>query len=1099
MTPRRLLVRSLVHYRAVNAAVALGVAVGAAVLTGALMVGTSVRGSLRGLTLDRLGAIDHAAVGDRYFRESVSEDLAGLGGAATAVVARASAEHGSTGARASKVAVQGVDRRFWDFYGTPVPRLGPREIAINRRLADELGAGEGDAVLLRIRTDDLVPAESVMGRKADSVRLLRLQVATVLEDAGPGRFGLSPRQQRPLNAFAARETLQRALEQPGRANALFVAGGTVAEVEAAWRDAFSGEDAALAFRTLPDGAGLIVESERVTLDEAAAAAVHAAAAAAGLRSSEVLTYLANTIAANGRAIPYSTVTALQDWPASLRLADGSALGDLRPGEIVLNEWAARDVGARAGQDVELAYYVVGPGSTLETASRAFRLAGVARMDGAALDSDYAPPYRGMTDRTRMSDWNPPFPIDLRLIRPRDEDYWDRYRAAPKAFVSLSDAKALWTSRFGQLTSIRVSAPPRTALQDAVPAFREALRQRLDPAAFGLSIQPVKRIGLDAASGATDFAGLFVGFSLFLIASAAILVALLFRLGVERRSREVGALLATGHSPRLVRSLLFAEGGLLALAGCILGVPGGVAYAQLMILGLNTWWSGAVGGSFLAFHFRWVDPVVGAVAAQVLMLVAIRLAVRQLTRLSPNALLAGKVEPAAGAPGQDRRARRLRWVAAGCGALALALLGLSTGGDASARVGSFFGAGSLALVAALILFRAELLARGRRREAVTGIAQLGLRNGRRNPTRSVLSAALVACASFMIVTVAMNRHDVAAEEPDFASGDGGFRIVAEADAPLFRDRIEEVAAGQPGIRRVVPLRVRAGEDASCLNLYQPSEPTLAGVPGAMIRRGGFAFQKTLAATDEERANPWLLLEKDFGGAVPVFGDANSTAWILHLGVGDELEVEGGSGERRRLLLAGVLSRSIFQSELLLSEERFLEIFPGHSGYQGLLVETDSNRAAVALEEAFADEGLDAVRTSERLAGFLIVENTYLSTFRTLGGLGLLLGTLGLAVVMARSVLERRGELALLEALGFASGPIARLIVAENAFLLLFGVGTGTAAALLAVAPHLAGGAADPPWLPLAATLGVVVALGLLAGVVAAVLALRAPLLPSLRRD
>jgi ABC-type lipoprotein release transport system permease subunit len=58
----------------------------------------------------------------------------------------------------------------------------------------------------------------------------------------------------------------------------------------------------------------------------------------------------------------------------------------------------------------------------------------------------------------------------------------------------------------------------------------------------------------------------------------------------------------------------------------------------------------------------------------------------------------------------------------------------------------------------------------------------------------------------------------------------------------------------------------------------------------------------------------------------------------------------------------------------------------------------------------------VPTEERLANFHRVENTYLSTFQMLGGLGLILGTLGMAAVLLRNVLERRRELALLRAVG-----------------------------------------------------------------------------------
>ena len=587
--------------------------------------------------------------------------------------------------------------------------------------------------------------------------------------------------------------------------------------------------------------------------------------------------------------------------------------------------------------------------------------------------------------------------------------------------------------------------------------------------------------------------------MFLIAAAAILVSLLFRLGVELRAKEIGTLLATGHTLGFVRMLLLCEGAVLAGAGCLIGIPGAIAYASLMLYGLSTWWSGAVGGSFLELHASAADPLMGAVSAFVLMLASIGLSLRRLAHLSPNALLAGRLEAAMSAAAAAQKSRRLRIVAAAMAVAALGLLGISLGADAASRLGAFFGAGTLALAAALVLLRSVLLRPQRGALGVASLAGLGFRNGSRNPTRSVLSATLVACASFMIVTVAMNRHDVSAQEPDLRSGDGGFRLLAEADVPLFNARIDEVATAGADSMQLVPLRVRAGEDASCLNLYQPSQPTLAGVPQALVERGGFAFQASLAETSAERENPWLLLERDFDGAIPVFGDANSVTWILHLALGDELQVVDSSGRNRRLVIAGLLSRSIFQSELLLAEERFLELYSDHSGYQALLVETDDAGASGALEEAFADEGLDAVRTADRLAGFLVVENTYLSTFQTIGGLGLLLGTLGLAVVMVRSVLERRGELALLGALGFSQGAIVRLIFSENSFLLVFGVGTGATAALLAIAPHLASGAADPPWLPLALTLGAIVGLGLAAGGVAANLALRTPLLASLRRD
>ena len=67
MSTWRFIVRSLAYHWRIHLAVALGVAAATAVLTGALLVGDSVRGSLRRLTLDRLGRIDEVLVTDRFF------------------------------------------------------------------------------------------------------------------------------------------------------------------------------------------------------------------------------------------------------------------------------------------------------------------------------------------------------------------------------------------------------------------------------------------------------------------------------------------------------------------------------------------------------------------------------------------------------------------------------------------------------------------------------------------------------------------------------------------------------------------------------------------------------------------------------------------------------------------------------------------------------------------------------------------------------------------------------------------------------------------------------------------------------------------------
>src|SRR5205814_2761005 len=216
--------------------------------------------------------------------------------------------------------------------------------------------------------------------------------------------------------------------------------------------------------------------------------------------------------------------------------------------------------------------------------------------------------------------------------------------------------------------------------------------------------------------------------------------------------------------------------------------------------------------------------------------------------------------------------------------------------------TFFGGGALLLTAALAGL--WLWMKRTRHGTVSGrgaaaLARLGGRNAARNPTRSLLTAALLASAAFLLVAVESFRRQPGREFLDEHGGSGGFNLIAETDVPLYQpfqtgpgrgdfdDRLQTAYGGSSTDPRleaaravldgttVVPLRLRGGDDASCLNLFQASRPRVLGVPDSLIRRGGFKFYETEATTPEERANPWLLLTKPApNGAVPVVVENNT---------------------------------------------------------------------------------------------------------------------------------------------------------------------------------------------------------------------------------
>ena len=206
---------------------------------------------------------------------------------------------------------------------------------------------------------------------------------------------------------------------------------------------------------------------------------------------------------------------------------------------------------------------------------------------------------------------------------------------------------------------------------------------------------------------------------------------------------------------------------------------------------------------------------------------------------------------------------------------------------------------------------------------------------------------------------------------------------------------------------------------------------------------------------------------------------------------------------RLTLVAALSDSVLQGELIMSDANFVAAFPEQQGYRFLLIDTPAASAGAigtAIERGASDLGADAVATAERLEEYHAVENANISTFQTLGGLGLVIGTVGLAAVLLRNVLERRRELALLRAVGYRATHLLAIVVAENALLIVCVVTLGAIAAAVAIGPAaLSRGARLPLSAGGAGLLLAVLAAGLLSSVIATRAALRAPLVASLRAE
>jgi ABC-type antimicrobial peptide transport system permease subunit len=1164
MSSLSLILRSLWYHLRINAAVALGVAAAVAVLTGALLVGDSVRGSLRHLILDRLGNIDSVLLTQRFFRTQLADEVQSgveqcYSDVFPAILMQGTLDQpGEETRRASNVTVIGADERFWRQGSVRPSKLpGLDEVVLNQTLADELRATVGSRVILRLPQSVDIPADSPLGRKTETSQSRALRVIDIVAAESLGRFGLRPTQQFVHNAYTSIETLQELLEQPDKANAIFVADDTNPAGLA--RGGRANCDVALRRSLQPTLAdyGINLEktdrgyfnftSDRMVLEPAAAEAI--LRALTDHKPQGVLVYLANYIKTTKddkeAKIPYSTIAAVDFAEAPplgpLTTLDGRTIHEIGDAQIVLNSWAADDmrqqgVELQPGDLIELEYFE--PESThgrVRETKSTFKLAGVVELSGIADDPNFTPELKGVTDKESIANWDPPFPYDadrVRTLKPNDQDeqYWDDHKATPKGFVSLAAGERLWASRFGRITSIRVPA----AEGMTVESLASRVAREIKSADLGFTFLPLKKQGLQAAAGTTSFNMLFLGFSFFIIAAAVMLVALLFKLGIDQRAGEIGVLLASGISRDKTRTMLVVEGAVVAAIGALVGVAGGIGYAWLMIAGLNHWWTEAIVTPFLKLHITPLSLAIGGASGLLIAVLTIVLALRQTRRASVRRLLAGQVT-------EERFARRRgAWAPVMAIVMLLAAVGLvvyarQLAGEAQAI--AFFGSGALVLGGLLAavwhslrsdrggLWRTAPSHSAIPQSSTGALTRLAVRNAGRAPLRSTLTIGLVAAATFLIVAISAFRLEPPGDTGNPNTGSGGFALVATSDLPIYQDLNTPAGRSEAGFdgesdaivagTTVFPIRVQSGDDASCLNLYQSQQPRVLGVSAELIKRGGFVFAETAADSAEEEANPWLLLNRSpepYGfeveqdePVVPAILDASTATYSLHLkGVGDELAIDDGRGQKVRMQVVGLLKNSILQGDVLIHEDAFKTTYPDISGHRMFLIaggesEADLDAIQQAFENALGDYGFDVERTRDRLANFMAVQNTYLSTFQSLGGLGLLLGTLGLATVQLRNVLERRGELALMRATGFRRRRLGEMVLLENAALLLLGLCIGVLAAMVAILPNVLRGDASIPWLSLAGTLGLVLAVGMLAGMSAVRATLRAPVLEALRGE
>lgn len=1087
MTRFQLVRRQLLYSLRSHCMTGVAVAIATAVIVGALLVGHSMKQSLHSVALERVGPVDMAVRGEHFFREELAENVSTLAAVdcLPALIVRGQAT------------LQGPDSNMpVTILGlTPeVIRMIQRSETQNRLVADDEKLPSNDCILagerlpvikdqgsllLRIPSTNRFSDSGVFDRRnqQDTLQSFRFNIANVYEEGGLTHFSLDQSSEPVLNVVVNLDVLQKRLHLKRKINTLLIQKKSpdqlsiTQRLEDALVQSCKADDYGYSVSDFRSKAGYMrISGRRLSLPTPIVQDLTSAFP----DSVRVSIHLANRIdlVRNDQVVsstPYSTIVGFDPVPESIDVTlTDSAIRELASWTAI-NRWLASDLGAHRGDRLRFSYYTRGDEREILEKSVDLSLVGILPMDGLSADRHIVPEIRGLTDVEQMEEWDPPFPVNTAIIREKDELYWDQFGTAPKAIVPFPVMKKIWvdgshSTGTGSVTSILLfNVPPEHNEHD----ISSRVGSLITRSKRGLQPINVRQIALQSSRGNTDFSVLFLSMGSFLVLAAALLIVILLRLIVAQRRTIFGLQFSLGFTGRAVMKVFLTELGIVSGVGIFAGSILGIVYAWGIIELLRSGWADAVGGFPIRFSFSLTPIFAGVSVSLVLTAMALYFGVKGLSSFSPVQLLRFEANQLNDLQNSNYGLSVIIGSISFIIGIAFVVLAIISP-DRISPVVAFYLAGAFLLLSCIVFLRAFVIAFYQSR-AFTWYNYL-TNNIRRNCARSLAITDLVASGVFVMVAVAANHMSQDAFRPNSKqTGSGGFRMIVDFSLPLMADPTTEGGMDdlvvsretfeEMGRQYAVSILVKPGDETSCLNMNHPDDPKVFGVDPSDLY-GRFVFQSLSKQLPQNiDGHPWQALHHSFSDnddVIPAVADAASAQWILKKSIDNIITIRNPTGHPIRLRLVGLLQGSIFQSGLLISKTNFRKHF-GHSyGIQRLLIDCPGND--VAKMSALINSDLSAFgphtnTTEEVLYRYIRLQNTYLSAFSSLGGLGILLGALGVSAVLMRAISERQKEMSILWALGFEKRCVRTMIVLEHTCLVTVGMLCGVGCALVATAPRL----------------------------------------------
>lgn len=857
----------------------------------------------------------------------------------------------------------------------------PGEVEIPASVAKDLGLAIGDTVFVRVNPNTGGGLGSPFANR--SFEKTSVEVSARLVGLSQFALSLSPSLRQPQNVLVDRRWLASQLKWSGDANLVLSNGAidpapirqklTLADLGLNLQRSLNSREAMLASRSL-----------LLTDDQIAHAKV-----------------AARKISSTAQEVSVALVTEAKHGGANSAYGM-AAWVEAVPG-VAANGWAATDLGLHPGDTLDLSLLKAHPDGTYSEVPAQVKVGAVTENYKPYL----TPNIDGVTAAKHVSDWDAPFPVNMSRVTKRDDQYWDRYGAAPRYLLPRDVVAKAWN---GPLTTGVLLGDPAGFERAFIDSFGKAIP--------GMQVRNLYQEASSAAEGSSDLGGLLLGMGSVLIGTALALAYSITMTGLKRREREIALLGAMGLRRGRIVGFLTAEGLIPSVSAALVSIPVGVLLAHVQLGMLGRLMPGGLGLSGVTVAWSPETLIVGAASVLVLSLVPYAVAGFRISgRVSAQAIR-GLV------PETSRSKRKMLVRAMARPLLVLTLLVSLPCMPSELRP---ITAGLALMVvaldgASLAWVRATL-------RPLTQLSRLTFALDRRMRNETPF---LVASSCFLAAICLAFAIKTPARGFSVDGSTGGFTLIARTTHPVRYDLSTAEGCKKAGLTlpaqtHVFGLLESPGDDISCLNPAKPRLPRILGVPSSIIQLRPF----TPAA--------WDLLKPD-SKAVPVLGDAESIEWTLHSAVGQILNA--GSG---KIKIAGTLEGTVLADHLLTSETGFQRLFPSVEAPTFFLVTCPSNQieaTRLAIRQGLAQYGVDVRTVSGELDALHGVQNAYLSMFGLLAGISIVLGVVGSSLLVIREAQERRRELAILLAIGFSRAQVGRALIAGNLWRASVGVLVGT---------------------------------------------------------